>query len=96
MANHLTIERLGGFAGFGAPPAKIRGRGRVDLDRLSANDRATVDALFASDPHTPHQSSADAFRYKISRGSGEHAESVEVPEGALPSSITSAVTDELI
>ena len=96
MANHLTIERVGGLAGFGGPSAKIRGRGRLDLDELSAADRAAVDALFANRHHTPHPSSADAFRYKISRGSGAEAEMIEVPEGALPPSITGVVKDELV
>jgi len=91
LANHLSIERVGGLAGFGGPDAKIRGRGRVDLNTLSASDRAAVDALF-----TPSRRGAmpspDAFRYKISRG----ADAVEVPEGALPQAVVNAVKDELI
>lgn len=95
MANHVTIERLGGLAGFGGPSAAIRGRGRVDLDQLSAGDRAAVDALFTRYRDTSPAPRPDAFRYKISRGSGAGAETVEVPEGALPVAITGAVVDEL-
>ena len=91
MANHLTIERLGGLAGFGGEGAKIRGRGRVNLDTLSAGDRAAVDALFAR-PRGELAAKPDAFHYKISRG----AEAVEVPEGALPQAVVNVVKDELI
>jgi len=93
LANHLTIERLGGFAGFGGPSARIRSRGAVDLDQLSSDDRATVDALFAKRRNASPASGSmpDAFRYRISRG----GETVEVPEGVLPSAITAAIVDEL-
>lgn len=96
MADHLTVERVGGLAGFGAPSAAIRSHGRVNLDALSADDRAAVDALFARYRGTSPTPRPDAFRYKISRGSGQNAETVEVPEGALPTSVTNAVRDELI
>ena len=96
MADHLTVERVGGLAGFGGPSAAIRSHGRVDLDQLSADDRAAVHALFARYRGTSPTPRPDAFRYKIARGSGQHAETVEVPEGALPASVTSAVKDELI
>ena len=91
VADHLTIERLGGLAGFGGPGAKIRGRGRVDLNTLSASDRAAVDALFTR-PRGDATPASDAFRYKISRGD----EAVDVPEDALPQAVVNAVKDELI
>jgi len=91
LANHLSIERVGGLAGFGGPDAKIRGRGCVDLDTLSAGDRAVVDALFTQ-PRREATPAPDTFRYKISRG----ADAVEVPEGALPQAVVNAVKDELI
>lgn len=91
----MTIERVGGLAGFGGPGAKIRGRGRVDVDTLSADDRAAVDALFTRHRDAP-ASSPDAFRYRISRGSGAQAESVEVPEGVLPAVVANAIKDELL
>ena len=96
MANYLTIERVSGLAGFGGPSAKIRGRGRVDLDQLPAGDRAAVDALFTRDRRVSPPQRPDAFGYRISRGSGPDAEAVEVPEDELPASVTKAVTDELI
>jgi hypothetical protein len=92
LANHLTIERVGGLAGFGGPSAKIRSRGQVDLDRLSADDRAVVESLFVKHRGAPHESAPDAFSYKITRG----GKTIEVPESALPAAITNAVVDELI
>jgi hypothetical protein len=96
LANHVTIERVGGLAGFGAPASRVRSHGRVDLDRLSADDRAAVEALFSRYRATSPTPRPDAFRYKISRGSGASAEAIEVPEEALPSAVTGAVKDELI
>ena len=74
----------------------MHSHGRVDLDQLSADDRAAVDALFSRYRGTSSTPRPDAFRYKIARGSGDSAEAVEVPEGALPPSITSVVKDELV
>ena len=68
----------------------------MDLDQLSASDRAAVDALFTRYRDTTPTPRPDAFRYKISRKSGESIETVEVPEGALPFSVMSVVQDELI
>jgi hypothetical protein len=95
VADHLTIERTGGLAGFGGP-AKIRSHGRLDLERLSARDRAAIDALFEQHRRASPESAADAFRYRLSRRRNGGVEAVEVPEALLPAVVVDAVTDELI
>ena len=66
------------------------------MDQLSAADRASVDGLSRQYRGAPPTAAPDAFRYKISRGAGADAEAVEVPEGALPHALASAVQDELL
>ena len=55
-----------------------------------------MDGLFRQYRGAPPTAAPDAFRYKISRGAGADAEAVEVPEGALPHALASAVQDELL
>jgi hypothetical protein len=95
VANHLTIERTGGLAGFGGP-AKVRSRGNVDLDTLSEGDRAAIDSLFTQHRHGSRESAPDAFRYRLSRQRNGAIETVDVPEAALPAVVMSSITDELI
>jgi hypothetical protein len=89
--DRLKIERVGGFAGFGGP--HLKSRGEVALSDLSAADQKTVEQLFA-DPKKvapAHPGQADAFSYRITRG----AQTIEVPEHAVPSTIKNSVKDVL-
>jgi hypothetical protein len=95
VADHVTIERTGGLAGFGGP-AKVRSHGRVDLDALSETDRAQIEGLFDRYRGVVQTSASDAFRYTISRALDGVVETVDVPEAALPAAVVNAVTDELI
>jgi len=91
----LTIERVGGFAGFG-PGSRIRSRGTHPFDKLSPTDQAKVEEWF----RTRGQSAAappvaDAFRYRITRDTPNGQETVEVPESAVPPALRDSVKDEL-
>jgi len=92
----LTIERLGGFAGFGGPGSRLRSHGTYSFDKLSPTDQARVEDWFrtggqsAAAPRVP-----DAFRYRITRTTPNGEETVEVPESAVPPSLRDSVKDEL-
>ncbi|MCP3461678.1 MULTISPECIES: protealysin inhibitor emfourin [unclassified Bradyrhizobium] len=87
----MKIERVGGFAGFGGP--HLKSRGEVALSDLSLVDQKTVESLFADPKKVPatHPGQADAFSYRITRG----AQTIEVPEHAVPSTIRNSVKDVL-
>ena len=89
--DRLKIERVGGVAGFGGP--HLKSRGEVAVSDLSSADQKTVDELFADPKKIPAARSgqADAFSYRITRG----AQTIEVPEHAVPSTIKSSVKDVL-
>ncbi|MGX1317841.1 hypothetical protein AB7M17_001294 [Bradyrhizobium sp. USDA 377] len=89
--DRLKIERVGGFAGFGGP--HLKSRGEVALSDLSAADQKTVEQLFADPGKVPaaRRGQADAFSYRITRG----AQTIEVPEHAVPPAIKSSVKDVL-
>jgi hypothetical protein len=92
----LTIERVGGFAGFGGPGSRIRSRGSYPFEKLSPTDQAKVENWFrsrgqsAAGPPIP-----DAFRYRITRDTPNGQETVEVPESAVPPVLRDSVKDEL-
>lgn len=96
----LTIERIGGVAGFGAPGAHLRSRGEVRWEQLSAEDRKAVDALFArarSARQLANPSPArDAFVYRLSRAAGQGVETIEVSEERLPATLLQHIKDELV
>ena len=88
--DRLKIERVGGVAGFGGP--HLKSRGEVTLSDLSAADQKTVEQLFADPDKVPvRRGQADAFSYRITRG----AQTIEVPEHAVPPAIRNSVKDVL-
>jgi len=92
----LVVERIGGFAGFGGPGARIRSRGQVALASLSEADRRTLEALFKAAGKVGVSAMRDGFSYRISRTGKSGTETIEVPEEHLPAAITGCVTDELL
>ena len=84
----LEIVRTGGFAGLVA-------RGELDLEILSAGDRAAVDALFKSKGRRLQTRGADRYIFKLRRVTAAGVEEVELPEGKIPPVILGAVRDEL-
>ncbi|AWN48331.1 hypothetical protein DK419_19890 [Methylobacterium terrae] len=94
----LTIERLGGLAGIGQPGSRIRSQGEQPLNALSADDRASVEALFRKPPSRRQAAPMmrDGFRYRITRsGEAGRQQTIEVPEAAVPPALRACVTDSL-
>jgi hypothetical protein len=84
----LIIERRGGFAG-------LKAKGEVDAEALDAPTRAALDALFAENKKFPAARGADRYTYKLTRGDGADAKTVEVPEHLVPPSVAGSVKDKL-
>lgn len=92
----LKIERLGGLAGFGLPGSKLKSTGERDIETLSDEDRAAVDALFHNKAQPKPGPERDAFRYRLTREKNGQNETVEVPESAVPQAVKACVTDKLM
>lgn len=92
----LVVERIGGFAGFGGPGARIRSRGQVAFANLSEADQRTLEALFKTAGKVWTSAMRDGFSYRISRTGKSGTETIEVPEEHLPAAIAACVTDELL
>ena len=92
--DRLTIERVGGLAGFGLPGSHLKSKGEVALSELSPADRNALDALFDSkEKSTP--SMPDAFRYRITRQTPKGPQTIEVPEDRVPLILRNSVKDQL-
>ena len=85
------MERIGGFAGFGAASSHLQSSGECTLSELPAADRATVEALFAKRGTALNP----RVGYRLTRTKGSTSETIEAPEGAVPASITACVKDTL-
>lgn len=93
---NLTIERIGGLAGFGGKNAHLQSRGEIDTENLSDDDKKTIEDLFRSSG-TPGESLArDVFRYRISRMTPNGMESIEADEESVPVAVRKSVRDEII
>ncbi len=89
----LTIERLGGLAGFGG--ANLKSEGKVAIADLPAADVAAVERLFAHGSRPATRGSGDMFRYRISRREDGKLDSIEVPEELVPEALRASVRDTL-
>ena len=98
----LQVERLGGLAGLGGPLSRIRSRGEIDCQSLSAADRKAVDKLFESHARPkstrskPKTLGRDTFTYRLTRVTSDGQETIEVPESLLPESLYGCLRDELV
>jgi hypothetical protein len=91
----LKIERIGGLGGFGLAGSKIKSSGEAAVSALSADDQASVAALFHGPANQPGPAQArDGFRYRITRV--DDGKTVEVPESAVPSALKACVSDKLL
>ena len=90
----IKVEKLGGFAGFGAS-VHLRSEGEVALEKLSEPDRVKVAKLLARDAKD-HPNSLSQFVYRLSWKEEGKTRSVDVAEEDLPKSLVAAVTDKLI
>ena len=92
----LRVERLGGLPGIGGPRSHLRSCGEIALSDLSPADRAAIENLFRNPPRPAPSALRDAFRYRLSRDGAAGAETVEVPETAVPASVAAIVKDTFI
>ena len=90
----IKVEKLGGFAGFGAS-AHLRSEGEIELEALPEPDRAKVAKLLNRDDKD-HPGSLSQFVYRLSWKEGGKSRTVEVGEDELPQSVVAAVKDKLI
>lgn len=93
----LKVERVGGLAGFGGAGSHIRSEGSVELASLSDADKRVVARLF-DNTAAPRKASPvrDGFHYRVTRTVASRAETVEIPESAMPAVLIACVRDELI
>jgi hypothetical protein len=93
----LKIEKIGGLAGMGLPGSKLKSSGEQSMSALSADDQASVEAMFR-DPkaHRESPQMRDGFRYRITRTVNGKEQTVEVPESAVPAALKACVTDKLL
>jgi hypothetical protein len=87
----LTIERLGGIAGFGGP--NIKSEGQLDFSDLSPDDQAKVEKLFEGGSVPPVKNTIDVFNYRITRQKDGRSETIQVPESLVPAALISSVKD---
>ena len=92
--NIIQVEKLGGFAGFGGS-SHLRSEGEVDVDQLSAADRAIIERLQTSSGEAA-RTGADRFRYRLTWTNEGQDHSIEVGEDELPQSVRMAVKDRLV
>ena len=92
----LTIERIGGLAGFGGENSRLRSRGEIDMNELSKEHKKAIEDLFASKGKAEKTFARDNFRYKISRVTSTGIESIEVDEDKIPDPVKQRVRDEII
>jgi hypothetical protein len=93
----LTIERIGGLAGFGSAGSHLRSRGEIDIARLSTADQGAVNTLFLSgSAHAAPSTLRDGFTYRISRHGPHGLETIDVTEANVPVALAACVKDELI
>ena len=92
----LHVERLGGLPGVGTPRSPLRSCGEIALSELSQADRAAIDELFRNPPRAAASAVRDGFRYRISRGGAAVAETVDVPESAVPAAVAACVKDTFV
>jgi hypothetical protein len=91
----IHVERIGGLANFGGAGSHIRSRGEIDVAALSAAEQRAVESLFQSRGQAKPSQLRDGFRYRLTRSTPSGIETVEVPEGAVPTAISQSVKDEL-
>ena len=89
----LTIERLGGFAGFGGP--NLKSEGTVTFSELSEGDKQAVKALFAKGAQASPGHGADRFRYRLTWQDKVKSRSVEVAEEQMPAALAAKVQDTI-
>lgn len=92
--DRVTVERLGGLAGFGGPGSHLKSAGEVVLSSLSVADRKAIDALFGASTRAG-AAKPDAFVYRITRRIGGVAKTIDVHEEHVPAAVRNCVKSTL-
>ena len=93
--SNVEVERVGGFAGFGAPGSRLQSRGTADTSALSDSDRDAVEKLFArAAPVSP--ANPDGFMYRLTRQTPAGPQSIEVAEEHVPTALRAVVKDRIV
>jgi hypothetical protein len=92
----LYVEKLGGLANFGGARARIRSRGQLETEKLSAQELQAVDSLFHGPSESEGSTVADGFRFRISRITATGTETVDAPESRVPAALASCLKDEFV
>jgi hypothetical protein len=87
----VTIERLGGLAGFGGP--NLKSEGQIESSDLSADDQAKVEKLFEGGNVPPVKNTNDVYNYRITRQKDGRSQTIQVPESLVPAALISSVKD---
>jgi Emfourin len=90
----IEVERIGGFAGFGGT-SRLRSRGVVRSEELSAADREALDTLFGNRGGGGDNAARDGFAYRLTRKGPDGMQSVTVDEAHVPAAVASSVRDTL-
>ena len=91
-SDRVTVERVGGLAGFGGP--RLKSAGEVALSALSAADRNAIEAMFRGSARAG-VGQPDGFVYRITRHSGGVTKTVEVSEERVPEAVRKCVKSTL-
>ena len=88
----LTVERLGGLAGFGSVGSAIRAEAEIDLDSL---DRSTCEQIedLIKVPRPPARRRPDGFTYRVTLFDQGKASTAEISESEFPASVAARVAD---
>jgi hypothetical protein len=95
MASYI-IEKLGGFAGFGGPSARIRSIGRINFSTLDETDQKILSDLVSGTVKLNQNYRPDEFRFRITTDEAEQQLMIELPESLTPLFIKNCVRDELV
>ena len=92
--DRLTVERVGGFAGFGGPGSHLTSAGEIAMSELSLEDRRAIEVLFAGG-NRAGAAKPDAFVYRITRRVTGVVKTVEVSEERVPEAVRKCVKSTL-
>ena len=92
----ITIERMGGLAGYGTAGSHLVSIGKCDLSMLPDNAQQSIKALFSSKRKEAKQISRDQFSYRITLKLADgKSQVVVVDEAVVPTSLVQTITDQI-
>ncbi|MBO9680541.1 MAG: hypothetical protein J7556_20105 [Acidovorax sp.] len=94
----IEVERLGGFAGFGGPGARIRSCGVLEWSQLSSDECQALAQQFTeiTSVEAAGRLAADGFQYRITATVNGTIRTIVLPEQSVPVALRDCVRDELL